>query len=124
MRLITHNMLCCNIKGITNGYPFRIEVDRCDVVESEFNAEFTSNMMKKIEYDVLVTAAASLGYADLPATSDLTAELKADEAFLRKVHHALFDLHLIDGRLVCPESSRGFPVKGGIPNMLLHEDEV
>ena len=41
-----------------------------------------------------------------------------------QVHHALLDVHLIDGGLVCPETQRIFPVKGGIPNMLLHEDEV
>jgi hypothetical protein len=26
--------------------------------------------------------------------------------------------------LVCPETGRKFPVNKGIPNMLLHEDEV
>ena len=42
----------------------------------------------------------------------------------RKVHHALLDIHVMEGALICPESGRSFPVTGGIPNMLLHEDEV
>jgi len=81
-------------------------------------------MLEKIDYDVLVVAAASLGCIDLPKGPEVTEALKTDEDFLRKVHHALFDIHLIDGRLLCPETGRAFPVTGGIPNMLLHEDEV
>lgn len=41
---------------------------------------------------------------------------------LRKIHHALMEVHLIEGELVCPETGRKFPVRQGIPNMLLHED--
>jgi len=29
-----------------------------------------------------------------------------------------------EGSLVCPESGKKFPIKNGIPNMLLNEDEV
>ncbi|XP_062147462.1 uncharacterized protein LOC133856266 isoform X1 [Alnus glutinosa] len=43
--------------------------------------------------------------------------------FLNKFHHALLELHLEKGALVCPETARRFPVNQGIPNMLLHEDE-
>ena len=50
--------------------------------------------------------------------------MRADEGFQRKVHHALLDIHVMEGALICPESGRSFPVTGGIPNMLLHEDEV
>ncbi|KAL8241277.1 hypothetical protein R6Q59_014632 [Mikania micrantha] len=49
--------------------------------------------------------------------------LDSDE-FLRKFHHALLELHLQEGALVCPETGRRFPVNKGTPNMLLHEDEV
>ena len=28
MKLLTHNMLSCHIKGVTNGYPFQIEADK------------------------------------------------------------------------------------------------
>eukprot|EP00614_Pseudopedinella_elastica_P005089 CAMPEP_0172594722 /NCGR_PEP_ID=MMETSP1068-20121228/14187_1 /TAXON_ID=35684 /ORGANISM="Pseudopedinella elastica, Strain CCMP716" /LENGTH=117 /DNA_ID=CAMNT_0013392903 /DNA_START=57 /DNA_END=410 /DNA_ORIENTATION=- len=117
-------MLVSNIKGVTNGYPLKIEADQVETRESEFDAEFITSMLPKIEYGVLVEAAAALGFTDLPPAHDLTEELKADESFLAKVHHALLDLHLVDGRLVCPETNRPFQVKDGIPNMLLHEDEV
>ena len=36
----------------------------------------------------------------------------------------VFQVELQKGFLVCPETSRKFPVENGIPNMLLNEDEV
>lgn len=58
----------------------------------------------------------------LPA--EVTQEALADEAFLRAFHHALLEVHLEEGALVCPETGRRFKVSKGIPNMLLNEDEV
>jgi multifunctional methyltransferase subunit TRM112 len=46
------------------------------------------------------------------------------EDILRSIHHALFEVHIIEGNLICPESGRKFPIHEGIPNMILHEDEV
>jgi multifunctional methyltransferase subunit TRM112 len=37
MRLITHNMLKCNIRGIENGYPLIIESEKNEIVTMEFN---------------------------------------------------------------------------------------
>ena len=50
--------------------------------------------------------------------------LKDDEEFLRTFHHALLELMLEEGALVCPETGRRFPVHKGVPNLLLHEDEI
>lgn len=47
-----------------------------------------------------------------------------DEESLRKTHHALFEVEVIQGDLICPETGRKFPIKQGIPNMLLNEDEI
>ena len=68
---------------------------------------------------------------------------EGDLDFLRKAHHALLEvcggvknifqknkfsffaqIEVINGDLVCPETSRKFPVTDGIPNMLLNEDEI
>lgn len=38
MRLITHNMLKSNIKGVENGYPLGIEVVKIEEQELDFNA--------------------------------------------------------------------------------------
>ena len=41
-----------------------------------------------------------------------------DETFLKALHHALMEIEIIDGQLVCPETQKRFPVKDGIPSML------
>ena len=84
----------------------------------------TISMLRKIDLPALKAAASDLSMHELDGISEITEEMRSDDNLLRKVHHLLFEVHLIDGHLVCPESSRKFPVKDGIPNMLLHEDEV
>ncbi|KAL2468031.1 Multifunctional methyltransferase subunit TRM112-like protein [Forsythia ovata] len=122
MRLLTHNMLSSNIKGVTNGFPLLIEVEKVVEKQVDFNEDFLRNMFAKIEWKALVEASRTMGYTELPENSE-SSMLNSDE-FLRKFHHALLELHLEEGALVCPETGRKFPVNKGIPNMLLHEDEV
>lgn len=122
MRLLTHNMLSSNIKGVTNGFPLGIEVGKMVEKEVELNADFLRNMFAKIEWKALVDASKALGYDELPETAE-SSMLDSDD-FLHRFHHALLELHLEEGALVCPETGRKFPVNKGIPNMLLHEDEV
>ncbi|OUZ99345.1 Uncharacterized protein family UPF0434/Trm112 [Macleaya cordata] len=118
-------MLFCNIKGVTNGFPLRIEMEKFVVKEVEFNADFLRNVFPKIEWKALVDAAQSMGYAELPKDTEWPTMLLDDSnEFLKKFQHALLELHLEEGALICPETGRRFPVNKGIPNMLLHEDEV
>ncbi|XP_024026219.1 multifunctional methyltransferase subunit TRM112 homolog A [Morus notabilis] len=122
MRLLTHNMLSSNVKGVTNGFPLGIEVEKVVEKQVELSADFLINIFSKIEWKALVDASRAVGYAELPDQADASM-LDSDE-FLRKFHHALLELHLEEGALLCPETGRRFPVNKGIPNMLLHEDEV
>ncbi|CAI9116308.1 OLC1v1017421C1 [Oldenlandia corymbosa var. corymbosa] len=122
MRLLTHNMLASNIKGVANGFPLKIEVGQVVEKHVDLNPEFLKNMFAKLDYKVLVEASKTMGYADLPEQAEPS--MLESEDFLRKLNHALLELHLEEGALVCPETGRKFPVNKGIPNMLLHEDEV
>lgn len=80
-------------------------------------------MLPRLEWAALAEAAASLGCdPPLPASPPTEKDLE-DDAFLRKFHHALLEVCLIEGALVCPETGRKFPVEKGIPNMLLTDDE-
>lgn len=116
-------MLSSNIKGVTNGFPLRIEVEKAIEKQVDFNPDFLKNMFPKIDWKALLDASRTMGYAELPDETPDSSMLDSDE-FLRKFHHALLELHLEEGALVCPETGRKFPVNKGIPNMLLHEDEV
>ncbi|KAE9445739.1 hypothetical protein RHMOL_Rhmol06G0102200 [Rhododendron molle] len=122
MRLLTHNMLSSNIKGVTNGFPLQIEAVKVVEKQVDFNPDFLKNMFSKVDWTALAAASKALGYADLPEAAG--ADMLDSDDFLRRFHHALLQLHLEEGALVCPETGRRFPVSKGIPNMLLHEDEV
>jgi multifunctional methyltransferase subunit TRM112 len=115
-------MLISNIKGVTNGFPLGIEASDIKEEEADFNEDFIKNFIPKLEWSALVAGATAMNITDLPA--ELTDELKGDVEFLKKLHHILLEVHLIEGNLICPETGRKFPVKDGIPNMLLNEDEV
>lgn len=122
MRLLTHNMLSSNIRGVVNGFPLRIEAVKVVEKNVEMNADFLKNMFEKIDWKAFVEASISMGYTELPEEAD--SSLLDSDDFLNRFHHALLELHLEEGALVCPETRRRFPVSKGIPHMLLHEDEV
>lgn len=118
MRLITHNMLKSNVKDVEDGYPLIIEVEKVSNETCDFDADFVKRMLNKLDYPALRKAASQLSVEipDEPPT-----DLEED---LRRVHHALLEVHVVEGALICPESGRRFKINNGIPNMLLHEDEI
>ncbi|XP_034399316.1 multifunctional methyltransferase subunit TRM112-like protein [Cyclopterus lumpus] len=122
MKLLTHNMLTSHVKGVTKGYPLLIKATEVKVNEVDFNPQFVSRMIPKLEWSALVQAAEELGHRqDLPG--ELVPEYENNEEFLKKVHRVLLEVEVIEGFLQCPESGREFPISRGIPNMLLSEDE-
>lgn len=108
MRLSTYNMLSSNIKGVTSGFPLRIEAEKVIEKRIDFNPDFLKNMLPKSEWKALVDASRSTGYSQLPHGAPESVLLESEE-FLKKFHHALLELHLEDGALVCPETGRKFP---------------
>ena len=89
---------------------------------SEFSPELTARLLSKIDWPALVRTVNELGIAELPAA--LPANPEADESFLKAVHDLVMDVHVLEGALVCPHCARSFPIKKGIPNMLLRDDEI
>lgn len=80
-----------------------------------------------------------VGHGDgLPV--ELPEDYETNEELLKAAHHVLMEVSLVlgesvatlscgvqvevvEGELECPESGKKFPVEGGIPNMLLREEE-
>ncbi len=89
----------------------------------EFNPEFIARVISKLEWSEVVRAAQKLEMlGDLPTT--LAEDYESDQEFLKKAHHVLLEIEVINGDLVCPETGRKFPITDGVPNMLFNEDEV
>jgi multifunctional methyltransferase subunit TRM112 len=61
---------------------------------------------------------------ELPESIKEDGEGEIDETLLKKLHTVMFDIHVVEGELVCPDTGRRFNIKMGIPNMILHADEL
>ena len=84
---------------------------------------FETLLKFRISYFVVDQAMEMVGQAGkLPENAP--SEDENDEDLLKKVHHALVEIEVVQGHLECPESGRQFPITNGIPNMLLNENEV
>merc|ERR1712076_310235 len=118
MKLLTHNFMQSIVKGVSKPYPLKIDCKNYENVEIEFSEIAVQRMLEKIDYGALLSALTDLKYShslpsELPETPDL-----------KQLHHVLFEIEVLDGNLVCPESGREYPIMRGIPNMLLTEEEV
>lgn len=99
------------------------------IEESPVDRELVTRLLPKIKYNVLVQALIEVSTQyehgdDLP---ELPADLPSEElsdALVANLHKVLFDIHVVEGYLTCPDTGRQFPIKEGIPNMILHEDEL
>lgn len=123
MRLMTHNLLMCHVRGCdTDNYPLEIVDADLQLIEADYNAEFLKAMLYKIDWPVFVQTVQGLGLDGLPGT--LPAPTEMTDEFLRRVHHILLETKVQQGRMVCKGCGHVFPIKDGIPNMLLNETEI
>ncbi len=94
------------------------------VHEVDFNPDFIARIIPKLDWAEVCRAAETLNQLPPDLTPTLKENYESDEEFLKKAHHVLLEVEVINGELVCPETGRKFPISDGIPNMLLNEDEV
>lgn len=58
VRLITHNLLACHVKGCTtNNFPLIFQDVEVELQETEFNPDFIRNMLSRLEWTALINAA-------------------------------------------------------------------
>lgn len=57
VRLITHNLLACHVKGCTvNNFPLKLTNVKLALREAEFNPDFLRGFLPRIEWDALIQA--------------------------------------------------------------------
>ncbi|XP_060862276.1 multifunctional methyltransferase subunit TRM112-like protein [Metopolophium dirhodum] len=118
MKLLTHNMLSSkSLEGVIIGYPLRIDAKDIRISHYPFNKEFVKKMIPKLNWKVFVNAAKQIGQGkDL--SEKIVDGFENDEEYLKKVHHLLMEVDVINGKLICPATDRVFPISGGVPNLL------
>ncbi|KAI9221304.1 hypothetical protein BC828DRAFT_82274 [Blastocladiella britannica] len=122
VRLLTHNMLQCHVKGCTNGFPLRFQNAEVEHSEQDINADFLANMIPRLDWAALRTTAHELGLGQLP--EEIPDDAKTNTEFLELLHRVLMETQVKSGAMVCPSCEHVYPIKDGIPNMLLSEEEV
>ncbi|KIJ67447.1 hypothetical protein HYDPIDRAFT_173963 [Hydnomerulius pinastri MD-312] len=121
VRLITHNLLACHVKGCTsNNFPLKFQDVQIELQEAEFNPDFVRNIIPRLEWGALVDAAKQVGDTSLPPEQP---EMMDDD-LLQKLHHVLLEIHVVEGVMICPNCNHSYPISNGIPNMLLAEHEI
>jgi uncharacterized protein YbaR (Trm112 family) len=80
----------------------------------------TTETASVIDTDNFAPAALNEVDTETPAVTDMD-EYQNE---LKTIFCALFEIHVMEGVLICPDTQREFPIKDGIPNMILHEDEL
>ncbi|ETN59474.1 TRM112-like protein [Anopheles darlingi] len=122
MKLLTYNFLTSKcIRGVKVGHPLKLNIVEKKIVSADFNSEFITRMLPRLEWSAICAAAVNIGDT-IPAT--MPADIQNDGEMLQKLHHILLEVDVIEGTLECPETGRVFPINNGVPNMLLNEDEV
>uniref|UniRef100_A0A7E4V2N8 Multifunctional methyltransferase subunit TRM112-like protein n=1 Tax=Panagrellus redivivus TaxID=6233 RepID=A0A7E4V2N8_PANRE len=126
MKLLTHNFLSSAfLKNVKIGYPLTLKVTSAEIVESEFDPDFTKRMLTKVEFPALVDAAKAVATVKpIEIPTEKPADWEQNETFLNQVYRLLNCVDVTAGELVCPETRRVFSIRDGIPNMLANEDEV
>nr|XP_014333180.1 PREDICTED: multifunctional methyltransferase subunit TRM112-like protein isoform X2 [Bos mutus] len=118
MRLLTHNLLSSHVRGMgPRGFPLRLQATEVRINPVEFNPDFIVRMIPKVEWAALLEAADHVPKEPIQG-------YEHNEEFLRKMHHVLLEVEVLEGTLQCPESGRVFPISRGIPNMLLSDEET
>ncbi|KAL7753470.1 hypothetical protein RI367_001245 [Sorochytrium milnesiophthora] len=115
-------MLQCHVKNCDNGYPLRFQDVEIQANEQEINTAFLINMLPKLDWDALRRTAISLGLPELP--SPQPENIADDPELLQLLHRILMETSVVSGEMVCPSCEHKYPIRDGIPNMLLSETEV
>lgn len=113
----------------------KIDASNVIVVDSPVDGDLLVRLLPKLNYPALVGALQEIRDAELQQQQNLQlpeipSELpedgngSIDDAAVEALYRVLFNIHVIEGFLICPDTGRKFPIKNGIPNMILHEDEI
>lgn len=126
------------MKGVSDSQSAPLEIVALSVVlePTPVDSAFLLSVLPKLDWPILLSAvsclssnllsvfsAHSLDVPVLPTLLPASFDQLTPEQ-LGHVHTLLMDVHVLEGKLICPATKRAFDIKDGIPNMLLLEDEL
>lgn len=121
-------MLVCVVKGCEDNFPLYVEGTKVEQTEDYadeevFNPEFIKSLIERVDWNAFRYALSNLNIPNSLPQAPEELDLSNGE-LLQDLHRLLLDTHVSEGSLKCSKCSRVYPISQGIPDMLLHEDEV
>lgn len=114
------NFISCAVKACKSSsasFPLHFRDAELVQIELEYNPEFITNMLPRIEWPALVTIASELGFTTLPPTKPEGAGL--DEKTKKDLHTLLLETQVTEGKLCCANCGHEYKIHQGIANFLL-----
>jgi multifunctional methyltransferase subunit TRM112 len=128
MRLFTHNILQCHVKGCNKqNYPLtlrNIKYNTIPDIQPEKATALISRLLPKLDYSTVKVSLQQCGIegGDLPL--ELPENASQNENFLSNLGKHLMGIDIESGEMVCEGCGHIYPITEGIPNMLLNENEI
>ena len=111
------------MKKCINGYPLRIGANKIDKRQDEIDDEFVKRTLKKVDLNALIIGSQDMKIIDdNSALKNLKEEDIEKKDVLNDLKTILFKSLLIEGILKCPDCGTEYPVKNGIPDMVVNDD--
>ncbi|KAJ2999352.1 hypothetical protein HDV02_003133 [Globomyces sp. JEL0801] len=112
-------MLECHVKSCKNGFPLPLSNVEMEEIEADFNPDFITRLLPKLDWNALLTTCNSL---DIQLPSTVPEDLNND--FLKSLHKIILEYRIKEGLMICNGCGHEYQIKNCIPNMLLNDDEV
>ena len=126
MKAITHNILMCNTKkcsGTDKNYPLIIKALNLKENETDYDENLTKYWFNKLDKRGLNQFCKDLNIVKFDLTN-IEDKFLEDNQFLQYIHHVMNEICIEEGSLICPNCGREYPIKKGIINMVLNDDEL
>ncbi|OIR58676.1 MAG: protein and tRNA methyltransferase regulatory subunit Trm112 [Amphiamblys sp. WSBS2006] len=122
MNLLVHNLVQCRRKSClenNTAFPLLLQPEKLETRSVEYSEDFITNILPKIEWEGLARTLDSLKVEHTVPSSIPT---ETNTQFFHEMHSHLLEKEVVEGRMVCSGCQQVYPIREGIPNMLLAED--
>ena len=116
-------MLSRSPAGTDKNYPFIIKASNIQNREVDFDLERIQKIYNKQDKRGLNQYCKDLNIFKYDFTT-VDDSIKKQNEFWEYVHHVLNETIVNEGILICPNCGREYPIKNGIINMVLQDDEM
>lgn len=124
MKFLTTNFVKCAVKTCdSSADSFPLQYSECQLAQEEqdYNPEFISHILDRLDWNAIIKVAADLGNTSLPATKpeDLDPIMEENQVILKDLHNLLVETHIVEGKMTCRNCGHIYYIKNSIPNFLL-----